>query len=61
MRVHSLVELPILHSLYSESGLGVVLWPPKRDFGDFSGSLTYLLSSGYHQSVGPYTRNLSGT
>ena len=33
--------------------------PPKCDFGDFNGSFTYLLSSGYHQSVGPYTSNIS--
>jgi len=52
---------PILHSVYSQSGLGVALWPPKCDFGDFRGSLNYILSSGYHQSVGPYTRNLSDT
>jgi len=29
MRVHSLVELPILHSMYSESGPGVA---PKTRF-----------------------------
>ena len=60
MRVHSLVELPILHSAYSESGLGVA--PGHQNAISVISVVTHLPAKLWLPSVRwPYTSNLSDT